>query len=319
MKGKGTDAESGNYSLAMAIIESIPNVSEGRRPEVVERMLAAVRGTPGVALLDHSSDASHNRSVLTLAGDAASLKQAVLALFEAALPRIDLRTHSGEHPRLGAVDVVPFIPIEGATMAACVELARETATEVAARFDLPVFLYEEAASTGARRNLANIRRGEFEGLAAKMASPEWTPDYGPSRPHPSAGATVIGARAPLVAFNINLATDRVETAKSIAAAVRESSGGLPFVKAIGLALEERGLVQVSMNLTNFERTSIAQVFDAVRQEAERRGTTIVESEIVGLVPAAALPAAAERTLRLAGFTDDQLLERRLLSGKGSSL
>lgn len=303
----------------MDLIECVPNVSEGRRQDVVDALAAAIESVRGARLLDRSSDGTHNRSVFTVAGNAEAITHAVLHLFEVAIGAIDLRTHTGAHPRLGAVDVIPFIPISGVTMADCVRVARTTAAEVAARFDLPVFLYEEAASTGARRNLANIRRGEFEGLAAKMASPEWTPDYGPSRPHPSAGATVIGARAPLVAFNINLATDRVETAKSIAAAVRESSGGLPFVKAIGLALEERGLVQVSMNLTNFERTSIAQVFDAVRQEAERRGTTIVESEIVGLVPAAALPAAAERTLRLAGFTDDQLLERRLLSGKGSSL
>ncbi len=295
----------------MDLVECVPNVSEGRRQDVVDALAVAIQSVRGVRLLDRSSDGTHNRSVLTLAGSADAVTHAVLRLVDVAIGAIDLRTHTGAHPRLGAVDVVPFIPISGVTMADCVHLARTTAAEVAARFDLPVFLYEEAASTSARRNLADIRRGEFEGLAAKMASPEWAPDYGPSRPHPSAGATVIGARAPLVAFNINLATDRVETAKSIAAAVRQSSGGLPFVKAIGLALDERGLVQVSMNLTNFEQTSIARVFDAVRQEAERRGTTIVESEIVGLVPAAALPPAPERSLRLVGFTEDQVLERRL--------
>jgi glutamate formiminotransferase / 5-formyltetrahydrofolate cyclo-ligase len=295
----------------MDLVECVPNVSEGRRQDVVDALAVAIRSVRGVRLLDRSSDGTHNRSVLTLAGSADAVTHAVLRLVDVAIGAIDLRTHTGAHPRLGAVDVVPFIPISGVSMADCVHLARTTAAEVAARFDLPVFLYEEAASTSARRNLADIRRGEFEGLAAKMASPEWAPDYGPSRPHPSAGATVIGARAPLVAFNINLATDRVETAKSIAAAVRQSSGGLPFVKAIGLALDERGLVQVSMNLTNFEQTSIARVFDAVRQEAERRGTTIVESEIVGLVPAAALPPAPQRSLRLVGFTEDQVLERRL--------
>jgi glutamate formiminotransferase / 5-formyltetrahydrofolate cyclo-ligase len=295
----------------MDLVECVPNVSEGRRQDVVDALAAAIESARGVRLLDRSSDATHNRSVFTLAGSADAVTHSVLSLFDVAIGAIDLRTHAGAHPRLGAVDVVPFIPISGVTMADCVDLARTTAAKVAARFDLPVFLYEEAASTSARRNLADIRRGEFEGLAAKMASPEWTPDFGPSHPHPSAGATVIGARAPLVAFNINLATDRVATAKSIAAAVRQSSGGLPFVKAIGLALDERGLVQVSMNLTNVEQTSIARVFDAVRQEAERRGTTIVESEIVGLVPAAALPPAPERSLQLVGFTEDQVLERRL--------
>jgi glutamate formiminotransferase len=196
-------------------------------------------------------------------------------------------------------------------MADCVRLARETAAAVALRFVLPVFLYEEAASTDARRNLADIRRGEFEGLARKMASPEWAPDFGPPRPHPSGGATVIGARPPLIAFNVNLATDRIEAARAIAAAVRHSSGGLPYVKALGLSLPHRGIVQVSMNLTNYEKTPIVRVFDAVRREAERQGTTILNSEIVGLVPAAALTASFEQVLQLAGFRSDQVLEHRL--------
>jgi glutamate formiminotransferase len=299
----------------MALIECVPNVSEGRRHDVIGALAAAIESVDGVRLLDRSSDVTHNRSVFTFAGDAEPLRQAVLHLFGAALPVIDLRTHAGAHPRLGAVDVVPFIPIGGATMADCVRLARATAAEVAARFDIPVFLYEEAASADTRRNLADIRRGEFEGLAGKLAMPEWTPDYGPSRPHPTAGAAVIGARAPLIAFNINLATNRVETAKSVAAAVRHSSGGLPFVKAIGLALPGRDLVQVSMNLTNVERTPIVRVFEEVRREAERRGTTIVESEIVGLVPEAALPPEPEQSLLLTGFHPEQVLERRLKSGR----
>jgi glutamate formiminotransferase len=295
----------------MALIECVPNVSEGCRQHVVNAIAEAVAGVEGVRLLDRSSDEAHNRSVLTFVGAAPAVQQAVMALFAAAIDLIDLRQHTGAHPRLGAVDVVPFVPLEGATMAQCVALAKETAAMVASRFELPVFLYEEAAATPARRNLADIRRGEFEGLAAKMASSGWAPDYGPSRPHPSAGATVIGARAALIAFNVNLATDRLDIAKAVAAAVRHSSGGLPFVKALGIAVPDRGIVQVSMNLTNFERTPIIRAFEAVRHEAEDRGATIVESQIVGLVPEAALPPAAEQTLQLAGFRPDQILERRL--------
>src|SRR5262245_43008774 len=240
--------------MGMAIIECVPNVSEGRRPEVVEAIVRAVAETRGIHLLDWSSDASHNRSVITLAGDAAPLNAAVLTLFERSLAAIDLRQHRGEHPRLGAVDVVPFVPIEGATMEDCVQLARATAQDVVSRFGIPVYLYEEAASTPARRNLEDIRRGEFEGLASKMAQPDWRPDFGPATPHPSGGASVIGARMPLIAYNINLDTDRLEVAKKIAAAIRFSSGGLRFVKAMGIALDGRRIVQVSMNLTNHEKT-----------------------------------------------------------------
>ena len=295
----------------MAVIECVPNVSEGRRSEVVTALVEAVRRTPAVRLLDHSSDPSHNRSVLTMVGDAAALKQAVLALFEAALSLIDLRTHSGEHPRLGAVDVVPFIPIEEVTMAECVELARDTAADVAARFQIPIYLYEEASTNSARRNLEDIRRGGFEGLASKMASPEWVPDYGPRAPHPSAGAAVIGARMPLIAYNINLATDRLDVAKKIAATVRFSSGGFRYVKAMGISLEHRGIVQVSMNLTNYEQTPILLVFEAVKREAERHGVGVLESEIVGLVPAAALVGATEQLLQLTTFTPNQILENKL--------
>jgi glutamate formiminotransferase len=295
----------------MAIIECIPNVSEGKRPDVVQSFVKTVRGVSGVRLLDASSDPSHNRSVLTMAGDAAPLKAAVLALFGTATGSIDLREHRGEHPRLGAVDVVPFVPIDGVTMAECVALARETAAEVAARFEIPVFLYEEAATQTTRRNLEDIRRGEFEGLAAKMASPEWTPDFGPARPHPTAGATVIGARMPLIAYNINLATDRLDVAKRIASAIRHSSGGFRFVKAMGIALQDRPIVQVSINLTDYEKTPIHRVFDAVRREAERHGVTVIESEIIGLTPQAALISAAEHYLQLERFSSSQILENRL--------
>jgi glutamate formiminotransferase len=293
------------------LIECIPNVSEGRRPDVVAAMADAIRRAPGVRLLDFSSDASHNRSVFTLAGDAAGIEQAVLALVERAVADVDLRTHRGEHPRLGAVDVIPFVPIEGATMADCVTLARRTGAAIAERFHVPVYLYEEASSNPARKNLEDIRRGEFEGLAAKMATAGWTPDFGPAAPHPTAGAIVVGARMPLIAFNINLATDRIDVAKTIAAAIRHSSGGFRFVKAAGFTLADRGIVQVSMNLTNYEKTPIARVFEAVKREAARHGVAILESEIVGLVPSAALTAAAEYYLQIAGFTSDQVLENKL--------
>jgi glutamate formiminotransferase len=295
----------------MPIIESIPNVSEGRRADVIERMAEALRRTSGVRLLDYSSDASHNRSVFTLAGDAAGLKAATLVLFEHALSVIDLRTHRGEHPRLGAVDVVPFVPIQDVTMAECVALARDVGATVAERFGVPVYLYEEASSDPLRRNLEDIRRGEFEGLATKMATAGWAPDFGPGNPHPSGGASVIGARMPLIAYNINLNTDRLDVARKIAAAIRHSSGGLRFVKAMGVRVEDRNLAQVSINLTNFEKTPIFRVFEMVRREAERYGVSILESEIVGLVPSAALIATAEYYLRLERFGNSQLLENKL--------
>jgi glutamate formiminotransferase / 5-formyltetrahydrofolate cyclo-ligase len=298
----------------MPIIETIPNVSEGRRPEVVEALVAAVRATPGVRLLDYSSDTSHNRSVLTMVGDGPSLEQAILSLYEAAVPLIDLRSHTGEHPRIGAVDVVPFVPIEGVTMAECVTLARDVAEAVATRFGIPVYLYEEASGNPARRNLEDIRRGEFEGLPEKMSSPEWAPDFGPPARHETAGASVIGARMPLIAYNINLNTDRLDVARRIAAAIRHSSGGLRFVKAMGVMLEDRRIAQVSINLTNYQKTPIHRVFDMVAREAARYGVTVLESEIIGLVPAAALVGAAEHYLQLERFGAAQILENTLKPG-----
>jgi glutamate formiminotransferase len=296
---------------AMAIIECVPNISEGRRPDVITRIADAVRGIGGIRLLDVQSDAAHHRSVLTLAGEAAPLKAAVLALFEQVIPAIDLRAHKGEHPRMGAVDVVPFVPVEGVTMEACVALAKEVGEAVAARFNVPVYLYEEAASAVTRRNLEDVRRGEFEGLATKMRQAEWTPDFGPHQPHATAGASAIGARMPLIAYNINLATDRLDVAKKIAAGIRMSSGGFRFVKAMGIALENRGIVQVSMNLTNYEKTPIFRVFETVKREAARYGVSVLESEIVGLVPSAALTQAAEFYLQLEGFSAEQVLENKL--------
>ncbi|HUQ89503.1 MAG TPA: glutamate formimidoyltransferase [Vicinamibacterales bacterium] len=300
----------------MAVIECVPNVSEGRRLDVIEQMAAALKAVPGLRVLDVQSDASHNRSVFTLAGDAAALSAGLPVLFEHAIADIDLRNHKGEHPRLGAVDVVPFIPIEGVTMDECVKLAKAVAAEVASRFKLPIYLYEEASANPARKNLEDIRRGEFEGLTAKMAKPEWAPDFGPAAPHQSAGASVVGARMPLIAYNINLDTNRLDVAKKIASAIRMSSGGLRYVKAMGIPLEERGIVQVSMNLTNYEKTPMFRVFDLVKREAERYGVTVLESEIVGLVPAAALRHAAEYYLRLDGFSAEQVLENKIRTRPG---
>ncbi len=295
----------------MPIIECVPNISEGRRPDVINGLAATLRAVPGLRVLDVQSDATHNRSVFTLAGTADGLAAGVPKLFEGAIAAIDLRTHQGEHPRLGAVDVVPFIPIEGVTMAECVALAKTVAAEVAARFALPIYLYEDAATSPARKNLEDIRRGEFEGLAAKMAQPAWAPDFGPAAPHATAGASVVGARMPLIAYNINLATDRLDVAKKIAAAIRMSSGGLRFVKAMGLPLADRGIVQVSMNLTNYEKTPMYRVFDLVKREAARYGVQVLESEVVGLVPSAALTQTAEYFLQLEGFSAAQVLENKL--------
>lgn len=301
----------------MAVIECVPNISEGRRTDLIQRLADSLKTVPGLSVLDVQSDASHNRSVFTLAGDAEALAAGIPQLFEGAIAAIDLRSHKGEHPRLGAVDVVPFIPIEGVTMEACVQLAKRVAAEVASRFSLPVYLYEEASGNPARKHLEDIRRGEFDGLAAKMAQPGWAPDYGPATPHRTAGATVIGARMPLIAYNINLATNRLDVAKKIAAAVRMSSGGLRYVKAMGIPLEDRGIVQVSMNLTNYEKTPIFRVFDLVKREAERYGVQVLESEIVGLVPAAALRQSVEYYLQLEGFSGAQVLENKLRSRPGA--
>ncbi len=298
--------------MATKIIESVPNFSEGRRPEVVQAIVDAVRAAPGGArVLDISSDADHNRSVLTLAGEEGEVRASILRLFEAALERIDLRTHRGEHPRLGAVDVVPFVPVKGVSMADCVQLARSLGEEVASRFKVPVYLYEEAATSEHRRNLAEVRKGEFEGLPKKMKDPLWAPDFGPAEPHPSAGASVVGAREFLIAFNVNLATPDVQIADRIARAIRHSSGGLRYCKAMGVALSERRLAQVSINMVNFKKTPLHRVLEMVRSEAARYGVNVVGSEIVGLVPNDALLAAADFYLRLEDFHVSQVLENRL--------
>jgi len=294
------------------VIECVPNVSAGRDSRAVSEIAEAVRGAPGVRLLDVSSDPSHNRSVLTFVGDEEGVREGVRALFGAALPRIDLTSHSGEHPRMGAVDVVPIIPIRGATLERCVALSREIGAEIAERHRVPVYLYEDSATSEPRRNLAEIRKGQFEGFAEKMKAPEWKPDFGPDTPHPTAGVVAVGARSPLIAYNINLGTRDVAVADRIAKAIRHRGGGFAFVKAMAVELADRGQVQVSINMTNFRKSPLHRVFECVRSEAERHGVAIVGSEIVGLCPAEALFLAAEHSLRLEKFSSDQVLELRLL-------
>lgn len=287
----------------------MPNFSEGRRPEVVARLVAAASTAPGVRLLDASSDPDHNRSVLTLAGDAEGLHTSLLSLYEAALAEIDLNHHRGVHPRVGAVDVTPFVPLGETPMAAAIAAAERLGKEVARRFGLPVYLYEKAARRPARTALADIRRGGFERFAEKIAAPVWSPDFGPSRVHPTAGVTVIGARFFLIAFNAVLETADVAVARAIARRVRESGGGLPAVRAMGVYLASRGLAQVSMNLVDYRRTPVLRALERVREEAAALGTRVVESEVIGLVPEEAVRGVSPEDLLLPGALP--VLEERL--------
>lgn len=295
----------------MALVESVPNVSEGRRYARLNEYAAHLRESPGIRLLDWSADVSHHRSVFTVAGEAADVQRAMLQLVADAVATIDLRSHRGAHPRIGAVDVMPFVPLADTPMRLCVDLARETGRRIAERFNLPVFLYEQAALRPDRQRLEHIRRGEFEGLADKLTRPEWQPDFGPSVPHPTAGAIVVGARPFLVAYNVNLATDRLEVATAIASAIRERDGGLPGVKALGLALPERGIVQVSMNLTDVGQTPMVTAFDRIAAAAAAGGVRVVESELIGLVPEAALAGTTPEHLQLRDFSTDRIIERRM--------
>ncbi|HEX7252762.1 MAG TPA: glutamate formimidoyltransferase [Thermoanaerobaculia bacterium] len=294
------------------VIECVPNISEGIDRERVEAVASAVRATPGVRLLGVSSDPSHNRSVLTFVGDGDAVAAAVDSLFAAALPRIDLTRHKGEHPRMGAVDVVPLIPIRGATVEDCVALSRRIGASIAERHGVPVYLYEDSASSENRRNLADIRKGEFEGFFEKIREPKWKPDFGPDAPHATAGVVAVGARAPLIAYNINLGTRDLSIADRIARAIRHIGGGFRYVKAMSVDLADRGCVQVSINMTNYKKSPLHRVFECVRSEAERYGVPVIGSEIVGLTPAEALFMTAEHYLRLESFSSDQVLEMRLL-------
>jgi glutamate formiminotransferase len=294
------------------MIEAIPNVSEGRDVPVIRQMEEAIRAVPGILLLGSSSDSDHNRTVFTYAAETSPpLVAATRALFELALRHIDLRTHEGEHPRVGVVDVIPFVPLAGSTMEECIDLAKSVGTLIASEFEVPVFLYEYAASSDLRRRLPDVRAGGLDRLARKMATAEWRPDYGPSVPHHTGGVSILGARLPLIAFNVQLASDDLDSAAEIARAVRESSGGLAALRAIPIRLSTRGVVQVSMNLLDYGRTSLWAAYQAVKREAEARGMTILSSEIVGLVPAEALLGAAVEALQIENFSPDLVLENRI--------
>jgi glutamate formiminotransferase/formiminotetrahydrofolate cyclodeaminase len=291
------------------LVECIPNFSEARRPEVVEAILASITGVAEISLLNSSSDTDHNRSVVTYAGPPAAVEEAAFRAIQTAARLINLDQHSGSHPRLGATDVVPFVPISGISMEECVQMARHLAERVGRELDIPVYLYEQAATRPERTNLENIRRGQYEGLKAEIATnPERQPDFGPTQLGP-AGATVIGARHPLVAYNVYLDTEDVRIAKVIAKKIRQSSGGLPSVKALGMLVE--GRAQVSMNLTNFRQTSVKTVVEAIRREAAQYGLIIHHSELIGLIPQDALIDSAVQYLQLDGFQPEQILERQL--------
>ena len=295
----------------MPLIECVPNFSEGRRPEVIQEIRDAIASVPGVTVLDVSSDESHNRSVITFVAPVEHAVDAAFAGIRAARDTIDLTTHQGEHPRMGAADVVPFVPLEGSTMEECVALARRLGERVGSELEIPVYLYERAATRPERENLADIRRGQFEGIRDEMpTNPERAPDFGPNRVHPTAGAVAIGARPFLVAYNVYLGdASHLGTARQVARAVRGSSGGLRYVKALGLEVE--GQAQVSMNLVDIEKTPVHRAYDMVKMEAAAAGVSTTWSEIVGLIPERALFDAAARHLQLANFDPEQVLERRV--------
>jgi glutamate formiminotransferase len=294
------------------IMECVPNFSEGRDAQKIERIAAPFRGKKNVRLLDVQSDEDHHRMVVTVVGEPEALKAAVAEAVAEAVACIDMTVHKGQHPRMGAVDVIPFIPVKNMEMEEAVRHAREVAEVISEKHALPVFLYEAAAACPERVNLAAIRKGEFEGLPEKLKQPEWRPDYGLSSPHPTAGATVVGARMPLVAFNVNLDTNRIEIADDIARKVRHISGGLRYCKGIGIELKERKQVQVSMNMTHYQKTALYTVFELIRSEARRYGVNIAGSEIIGLVPMEALVDTTAYYLGLEEFSLNQILESRLL-------
>jgi len=294
------------------IVECVPNFSEGRDTAKMEKIIDCFRGKSGVKLLDYSNDVDHNRMVITAIGSPEEMKEVVIEAIGAAVREINLTTHQGQHPRLGAVDVVPFIPISNITMDETVQLSKEVAEEVAKRYYLPVYLYEKAASAPHRENLADVRRGQFEGLTDKMNDPFWKPDFGPIAPHPTAGAAIIGARNFLVAYNVNLHTNDLTIAKAIAGKVRHIGGGLRFCKAMGVSLKERNMVQVSMNLTDVTKTSVYQAFEMVKMEAARYGVNVAGSEVIGLLPLGVLVDTANYYLGIENFTIDRVLEYRML-------
>lgn len=293
------------------IIECVPNFSEGRNTAVIEKICDCFRGKEGVRLLDYTWDYDHNRSVVTVIGEPEPLRDAMVEAIGKAVELIDMTKHQGQHPRMGCVDVVPFIPIRNVTVEDADRVAKEVAQLAAEKYGQPFFLYEKSATAPHRVNLADVRRGQFEGMAEKMKDPMWKPDYGPETIHPTGGVTAIGARMPLIAYNINLDTPNVEIASAIARQIRNMNGGFRYCKALGVRLEDRNLAQVSMNLTDFTQTAVYRVFETVKMEARRYGVNVLGSEIVGLVPQQALLDCAAYYLQLEGFDQKQVLENRL--------
>ncbi len=293
------------------ILECVPNFSEGRDLKKIEKIVEPFRGKDGVKLLDYQNDEDHNRSVVTAVGEPEALKAAVIESMGIAIKHIDMRSHQGQHPRMGAIDVVPFIPVKNVSVEEAVKISQATAREAAAKYELPIFLYEQSASRPQRQNLATIRKGQFEAMAEKLAQPEWKPDFGPAQIHPTAGVTAMGARMPLVAYNVNLDTNQLEIADLIAKKVRHISGGLHYCKGIGIELKDRGIVQVSMNMTDYTKTALYRVFELIRMEARRYGVNVVGSEVIGLVPMEALIDTAAYYLGLENFSMEQVLEYRI--------
>jgi glutamate formiminotransferase len=298
------------------LIECVPNYSEGRRPKVIDAIVEPFRRRPGCILLDYRADQDHNRLVVSLVGRPEPIQAALIESARVAIEHIDLEKHRGGHPRIGAVDVIPFIPIQNIDMQACVKIAREFGQRFHKETGVPVYFYEEAALKPERRNLEVIRKGQFEALKTEITRPERHPDVGEAKVHPKAGATVIGARKFLIAFNVNLGTSDLKVAREIAKAVRSSSGGLCHVKGIGLALEERGITQVSMNIVDYEKNALYRVVEMIRMEAKRWGVPVVETEVYGMIPAAALLDSAAYYMQLAGFERKQVIELALLDMPG---
>ena len=295
------------------LVECIPNISEGRRTDVIEAVVDQVRQTAGVTLLDYSSDASHNRTGITFLGSPEGVENAAVALAKKAAELIDLTQHQGEHPRMGAVDVVPFVPVKDITKEECVELSKQVGRRIWEEAKMPVFLYEDSASAPHRVNLASVRKGQFEGMAEKVLQPEWEPDFGGRTIHPTAGVVAVGARMPLIAYNINLSTSDLSIASAIAKIIRRSNGGFDCVKALGVMLEERNIAQVSINMTDFNRTPLYRVVELVKAEAKRWGVNVVGTEVVGLTPMDALLDAAEYYLQIENFDKKkQVLENYIL-------
>ena len=294
------------------LIQCVPNFSEGRDESKVEKIVEEVRKVEGVKLLDYSMDKDHNRCVVTFIGEPEGVKTAAFNACKKAAELIDMSTHEGGHPRMGATDVIPLIPISETTMDECVEYSKELGKKIGDELDISVYLYEESASKKERENLADVRRGQYEGMEEKLKEEEWAPDFGPKELNKKSGVTAIGARMPLVAYNVNLGTDDLEIAKKIASVVRARTGGFTFCKAMGIEIKEKNIVQVSMNMVDYTKTSLFRVFETIEREANRYGVNVIGSEIIGLVPMEALLDVADYHLKLDGFSSDQILEKRMM-------